>query len=214
MRTPEVAREILRGVVAASRVPVTVKFRLGWSPSEPAARTFAAMAADEGCALVVVHGRWATQGYSGEADHAAVGKALQGIPIPFLTNGDVRTVEDARNALALSAAAGIALGRGAVARPDLFTDLRRAYDDPARPPAPADGGSRRASEALHLLREARQDDLSIRPPRAPAHIRLRSHLMFLLSGFAQAVQWRRRVLACASPEELEQLLQELVDLNV
>lgn len=213
MRHPERARAILRAVVKVSSVPVSCKFRLGWSPSEPAARAFAAMAADEGCSHVIVHGRWATQGYAGVADHEAVGRAVAGIPLTVLTNGDVRSLDSARSALALSGAQGVALGRGVLGRPDLFAELRQALAEATWPLPPPDSQARRAAVALALLREAREDDERRTPGRSLAHVRLRSHLMFLVSGFPGAAVMRSRVLACPDPETLEGVLTEMAGLS-
>jgi tRNA-dihydrouridine synthase B len=195
---PQLAREIVGAVRAVTTKPLSIKVRLGWSPSRPRAREFASIAADCGCSHITVHGRWAVQFYRGQADWKAVA-TLADIPVPVLVNGDVRTVEQARRALHESRAQGVAIGRGALARPDLFSELA------GWPDVPVDSSRRRIETALELLRGALAGDQDS-SRGAAAHVRLRSHLMYLMAGFSGASALRRRIIACESSDELVELL--------
>ena len=132
MRTPERATAIMAAVVAAVGRPVTVKMRLGWDENSHNAAELARRAADLGVAAVTVHGRTRKQFYTGVADWEAVAEVKQAVSIPVIVNGDIITAEQAREALTLSGADGLMLGRGVYGRPWLAAHLEQALADGAR----------------------------------------------------------------------------------
>jgi len=132
MRTPERAAAIMGAVVAAVGRPVTVKMRLGWDENSHNAADLARRAEDLGVAAVTVHGRTRKQFYTGVADWEAVAPVKQAVSIPVIVNGDIITAEQAREALTLSGANGLMLGRGVYGRPWLAAHLERALADGTR----------------------------------------------------------------------------------
>ena len=132
MRTPERATAIMAAVVAAVSRPVTVKMRLGWDENSHNAAELARRAADLGVAAVTVHGRTRKQFYTGVADWGAVAEVKQAVSIPVIVNGDIITAEQAREALTLSGADGLMLGRGVYGRPWLAAHLEQALADGMR----------------------------------------------------------------------------------
>ncbi|HEY1073010.1 tRNA dihydrouridine synthase DusB [Brevundimonas sp.] len=132
MRTPERAAAIMGAVVAAVSRPVTVKMRLGWDENSHNAADLARRAEELGVAAVTVHGRTRKQFYTGVADWAAVAEVKQAVSIPVIVNGDIITAEQAREALTLSGADGLMLGRGVYGRPWLAAHLERALADGTR----------------------------------------------------------------------------------
>ena len=206
MKDLPLARDIVAAVVESSTVPVSIKCRLGWSPSLPAAHEFILMAQEVGCSHVIVHGRWATQFYSGTADMEAIKEAVQATEIPVLANGDICSVESAQRALEITGCQGVAVGRAILGRPDLFTEIRRAIDPDCNLVAPpADGPQRRATIARRLLAgtSKRVDHLG---RGAKGYVRLRGHLMSFVAGFKGASVIRQKILACNSKQELDELL--------
>jgi tRNA-dihydrouridine synthase B len=116
MREPELAGRIVRAVKNAVMVPVSVKMRLGWSdPAE--CLTFAPMIEEAGADLVSVHGRTKAQGYSGRADWGMIARVKARLKIPVLANGDIVSPKDAKQALEITQADGVLVGRGALGRP-------------------------------------------------------------------------------------------------
>lgn len=126
MREPELALRLIEAVVDASRVPVTLKMRLGWDGCSLNAPDIARRAEDAGVSMIVVHGRTRQQFYKDAADWRAIGETVRAVSIPVIANGDIGNAAQARAALAQSGASGVMIGRAAQGRPWLPAAIERA----------------------------------------------------------------------------------------
>ena len=111
MRDPDHAVTLIEATVKASRVPVTVKMRLGWDHNMLNAPELARRAEGAGAQLITVHGRTRCMFYTGRADWLAIRAVRDAIRIPLIANGDGETASDARAMMAASGADGVMLGR-------------------------------------------------------------------------------------------------------
>lgn len=118
--------QLVRSVVEATRLPVTVKMRLGWDDKTLSAPFFAREFEKAGVAGLTIHGRTREQGFSGQVKLDGIRQVVEAVEqVPVLGNGDVRSIADAERMLRETGCAGIAIGRGALLNPWLFSQLDR-----------------------------------------------------------------------------------------
>ncbi len=115
--------QILRAVVNAVNVPVTLKIRTGWDKQNRNAVTVAKMAEDIGVQALAMHGRTRACLYMGEAEYETIAMVKQAIRIPLIANGDITTPEKAKFVLAQTGADAVMIGRAAQGRPWIFREI-------------------------------------------------------------------------------------------
>ncbi|MEW6669425.1 MAG: tRNA dihydrouridine synthase DusB [Thermodesulfobacteriota bacterium] len=126
LREPKRLAEIVCAVRLAVSVPVTVKIRSGWSPQEPAACEVARILEDCGADGITVHGRFATDGFSGPADWSWIGRVKERSRIPVIGNGDVLEPAAAFRMKAETGCDGVMIGRAAIGNPWIFRQVLHA----------------------------------------------------------------------------------------
>jgi tRNA-dihydrouridine synthase B len=187
MRTPELAGRIVAAIAEATSVPVTAKFRSGWDASSITAPEFARRMEQAGASAVCVHGRTASQGYSGASDPEVIARTVRAVDIPVLASGDLFSREDIDRVLELTGAAGALVARGACGNPWIFG---------THVPTPLDRIDMAVVHARGLVE--RYGNAGLR--------RMRRHLGYYLTGFPYASRVRDRSMHCATFTELEELL--------
>jgi nifR3 family TIM-barrel protein len=112
---------LVRGMIAAVKIPVTAKMRLGWDDDNLTAPDLARVLEDAGVAAIFVHGRTRAQGFSGRVNLAGIRAVVQAVKkIPVIGNGDITTPEAAKHMLDETGCAGVSIGRGAFYDPWIF----------------------------------------------------------------------------------------------
>lgn len=137
MREPDHALSLVEAVVGAVKVPVTVKMRLGWDETCLNAPDIARRAEQAGVAMITVHGRTRCQFYKGEADWRAIRAVRDAIEIPLVVNGDIETAEQAAEAMELSGADAVMLGRAHYGQPWVSGRLAQSAGSKNGEPAPS-----------------------------------------------------------------------------
>ena len=120
----ELSREIIEACVKATEKPITVKFRIGYHDDKIVAVEFAKMCEKAGASAITVHGRTTSQGYSGKVDYEIIKQVKESVSIPVFANGDCRTKDDYENIMAITGADGVAIGRGAIGKPEVFSEIQ------------------------------------------------------------------------------------------
>jgi len=150
MREPALAQKLVRAVreLVPRRIPVTVKHRAGWDERHLNAPEFACALVEAGAAMITVHGRTRTQGFSGRASLDVIRRVRAALPstVPVIGNGDVQTVVDYDRMRSQTGCDGVMIGRGAMGNPWLFRSIR------ARERGLADPGPPTVEERLRVVR--------------------------------------------------------------
>lgn len=203
MRDPKQASAVIRAVVDAVSVPVTVKFRKGWDEESVNYLDFARMVQDSGASAVTLHGRTRTQMYAGQADWDAIAQVKQTLRIPVIANGDVSSPEDARRILAHTGADGVMIGRGALGNPWLFAQCQ-AMDDGAEIPSSPELAERlrTARVQIELAREYKGERIAM--------LEARKHLAWYVKGIRGTKKLKAKISGLTSLDQLEELLEEVV----
>lgn len=118
--------DLVRTMVAAVKIPVTAKMRLGWDEKNLTAPDLARALEEAGVAAIFVHGRTREQGFSGFVNLRGIAAVVQAVrQIPVIGNGDVTTPEGAQRMMAETGCAGVSIGRGAFYNPWIFRATAR-----------------------------------------------------------------------------------------
>jgi len=128
--------QILRAVVNAVDVPVTLKIRTGWDKQNRNAVAVAKMAEDIGVKALAMHGRTRACLYMGDAEYDTIAAVKQAINIPLIANGDITTPEKARFVLDYTKADAVMIGRAAQGRPWIFREIEHFLQTGAHLPPP------------------------------------------------------------------------------
>lgn len=128
--------QILKAVVAAVDVPVTLKIRTGWDKQNRNAITVARMAEDIGVQALAMHGRTRACAYMGDAEYDTIAAVKQAINIPLIANGDITTPEKAKYVLDYTGADAVMIGRAAQGRPWIFREIEHFLETGAHLPPP------------------------------------------------------------------------------
>jgi tRNA-dihydrouridine synthase B len=208
MRDPEMALKLIEATVKATKLPVTLKMRLGWDHASLNAAEIAKRAEDAGVRMITVHGRTRQQFYTGVADWAAIAPVVQAVRIPVIANGDIATATDARCALKFSGAAGVMIGRAAQGKPWLPGAIEHAlkHGGEVSPPTPA--------RLLHSLLALYDDTLAFYPEKLGVRV-ARKHIAWTVDAVlgASAREARKAICMLEDPKTVRAELRALFDIE-
>jgi tRNA-dihydrouridine synthase B len=212
MRELNQAVRLIEATIAAVKVPVTLKMRLGWDTSSMNAPELARRAEAAGVQLITVHGRTRCQFYNGNADWKAVRAVRDAIRIPLVVNGDITSFETALTALEMSGADAVMVGRGAQGQPWLPGQIGRRIETGVVESAPS------LAEQLKCVRSLYDEVCSHYGLRVGLR-HARKHLGWTLQVAAQYSRapaatlktWREKILTSDNPHHVHRSLQDAFD---
>jgi len=199
MKDLDHALGLIEAVVGAVRVPVTLKTRLGWDDHLRNAPDLARRAADAGIRMITIHGRTRCQFYKGQADWAAIRAVKEAVRIPVIANGDITTAAEAREALRLSGADGVMIGRGAQGRPWVLAEIAHDLYGTARPDIPS------GAALVEMVRGHYDEMLRFYGHELGNRVG-RKHLGWYMDHAGTGVDMRKRVLTSRDPDDVMRLL--------
>lgn len=200
MKDPDHALRLIEAVIDAVDVPVTLKTRLGWDGDMLNAPEIATRAEDAGIQMITIHGRTRCQFYRGHADWAAIRAVKNAVTIPVIANGDITSIKTAREALELSGADGVMVGRGAQGRPWFLAEIGAALFGGPVPKIPKDAA------LVDMVATHYKDMLSFYGADLGGRV-ARKHLGWYMDE-AQTPRALRRKILTARPNDVVELLPE------
>ena len=186
MENLPLAEKVLRSMVKAVSVPITVKCRLGFTDDHINVLDFVKSAENAGVSAIVVHGRTREQYYRGKADWEWIRRAKEAIHIPLFGNGDIFTEEDAMAMLLSTGVDGISLGRGVQGNPFLIRRIRSLLENGVKEAAlSTEERKEMMFRHLQLMEKIKGEHLAL--------LEMRKHLSWYMEGMPDAARWRNRV---------------------
>ena len=196
------AQSVVKAMVDAVKVPVTVKIRAGWDPSQTTGIDFAKRAQDAGAAAIAVHARYASQGFTGHADWSIIRRVKDVVTIPVIGNGDVETPEDAKRMMDETGCDAVMVGRAAMGNPWLFGDIKHYLETGEKRPIPT-LAERIEAGLFHLKTMAA--DPAVGEERAVKE--MRGQLTHYFKGFPGVSALRGLLVTATTITEIEDLLR-------
>lgn len=206
LKNPDRVREIVKAVVAAVPIPVTVKIRSGWDMNSINAPIIAKICEEAGAQAIAIHGRTRSQGYTGSVDLDIIKAVKESVSIPVIGNGDIRSCYDAKKMLDYTGCDAVMIGRGVLGNPWLIRDCVN-YLEECLPPESVSIKEKieMIKKHMHLLIEQKGEKLAI--------LEMRSHFAWYLKGIANSSKIRVSLQQAKTEKEVLELLKELEDLT-
>ena len=206
MKDPILAANIVKAVAEVSTVPVTVKMRSGWDSDHINAVELAKRCEDAGASAITVHGRTKVQMYAPPVNTDIIRQVKQAVSIPVIGNGDVIDGLSAARLMEETGCDMVMVGRGALGRPWVFSQINAYLDhEVILPDPPVVERMRVMLKHIETLCEYKGERVGIREAR--------KHAAWYTKGLHGAANYRARIGLISSIEELQQIALELIEQN-
>ena len=202
MRDLPLVQSVIRSVIAATHLPVTVKIRSGWSEETRDPVSIALRCQDAGAKALALHPRTRTQMFTGAARWDEIALVVDALEIPVIGNGDIKTEEDVLRMWNHTKCAGLMVARGAFGQPWIFDRARALIEGKTPPPVP--GIEERFEIAIAHAKLAQ----SFEPDRRGAAFEFRKHLGWYVKGLHNSADLRRRLHSIESLSEIEGIFRD------
>jgi len=200
MQDEKLAARLIEATVKAVDIPVTLKMRTGWDDANRNAPQLARIAEENGTKMVTVHGRTRAQQYNGRADWLFISEVKKAVSIPVVANGDVTTLDDARDILEQSGADGVMIGRGCLGRPWFLGQVTHFLTTGERLPDPD------VSRRMEILLGHYNDMLS-HYGEAIGLRNARKHVGWYSRGLPRSTEFRAAVNSSRNLDEVRALIE-------
>lgn len=203
MRTPELAADIVKAIDEAVDLPVSVKFRLGFTFDTMNYVEYGQRMQEAGAKFITIHGRTRAQMYGGKADWARIKELVNNVDVPVFANGDVVSPETALRCLEESGARGVAVGRGALGDVTLIGRIEHCLKTGEILPAPS------IEERVDALRKHLKVEIELRGELVGLKF-VRKFYPYYISGIKNAAKYRSILVTTEDLAEIDLVLNHIL----
>lgn len=200
LKNPDKIFEIVKAVVEAVPIPVTVKIRSGWDSEHINAVEVAKIIEKAGASAICVHPRTRSQGYSGKADWNIIRQVKESVLIPVIGNGDIKTPMDAKRMLSETHCDAIMIGRGVLGNPWLIKNTLRYLNGEELFPVTIEDRIRMCLKHLNLLKELKDEKI--------ACLEIRNHIGWYFKGIKGSNDIKNKVYQTSNIHDIISILIE------
>ena len=202
LREPDLVRKIVKHVVEAVDVPVTVKIRSGWDDKHINAVEIAKIVEEEGAKAIAIHARTRAQGYGGKANWDIIKDVKEKVKIPVIGNGDVVDCYSAKEMIDYTNCDAVMVGRALMGNPWLIKDINNYLDS----------GIKQAEvsydERIEIIKKHYELLLEYKVEKV-ANLEMRSNILWYLKGIPNSKDIKNRIVKCNNKEEVYKVLDEI-----
>ncbi len=203
MKNPLLAGKIVEAMVKATSLPITVKFRAGYTAETINAVEFAKVMEQSGASAIIVHPRTREQLYTGTADHSITAAVKKAVKIPVIANGDIFKPEDAKNVLDITGCDDIMIARGSYGNPFIFTQIKDYLHTGTYREISVNEKFSAALRQLELMCEFKPERQAI--PEA------RKHMAWYMKGLYGGAKLKNRIFEANSKRDMYEIIQEYLN---
>ena len=203
MRDEVLCAEIFRQVVRAVKIPVTVKMRTGWDHRSKNGPTIAKMAEDLGLQAITMHGRTRCDMYKGNAEYDTIQRTREAVQIPLIANGDITSIQKAREVLSATGADAVMIGRGTQGDPWLPGIIAAQLDGRSLSRPPVDAQIATMAKLIREIQLFYGENTGVKIAR--------KHMQWFLKRFANGLEAWSHLHPIVDPDEQYQRFKELID---
>lgn len=196
-------KEIVREVVNAVDVPVTVKIRSGWDNNHINAIEVAKVIEESGASAITIHARTRSQGYSGNADWKIIKDVVNAVNIPVIGNGDIYTPEDAKKMLDETSCTAVMIGRGALGNPWIFKNTLSYLQNGIYSEATI-------SDKINMMKYHYEELLKVKNEKV-ANLEMRTILLYYLKGMPNTKELKSKIITSSNYNEIKDILNNYLN---
>ena len=201
LKNPDKVYEIVKAVVEAVDIPVTVKMRSGWDENHINCVEIAKKCEEAGAKAIAIHGRTRAQGYSGKADWNIIKQVKEALSIPVIGNGDVVTCYDAKRMIEETGCDAVMIGRGVLGNPWLIRECIEYLETGKEPQiVPFQEKIAMIKRHYNLLVEDKDEKRAL--------LEIRSHITWYLKGLPKCKEIKDQICHAKTSEEIFGILNE------
>ncbi len=196
-------KEIVREVVNAIDVPVTVKIRSGWDNNHINAIEVAKVIEESGASAITIHARTRSQGYSGKADWKIIKDVVNAVNIPVIGNGDIYTPEDAKKMLDETSCTAVMIGRGALGNPWIFKNTLSYLQNGIYSEVTI-------SDKINMMKYHYEELLKVKNEKV-ANLEMRTILLYYLKGMPNTKELKSKIITSSNYNEIKDILNNYLN---